>query len=68
VFGVGTDSAIWRRRWLGDSRTDWHSLRGMFTSPPATSTRTLAGGLLQTRDLEALGVGHTIWHMNEDDT
>ena len=67
VFGVGTDSAIWRRRWVGDSWSDWHSLRGVFTSPPATSTRTPAGGLLQTRDLAALGVDHTIWHMNEDD-
>ena len=65
VFGVGADSAIWRRIWDGSEWTDWHRLDGIYLSEPATIGRSING--TTTRDVAALGFDHQIWHMEEDD-
>ena len=65
VYVLGTDSAVWRRRWLGDSWTDWHSLGHTFLSSPAAVTRIPS---FPTRDLAGLGTDNAVWHLQEEDT
>jgi hypothetical protein len=72
VFGIGTDSAVWRRRNIGDSWASWESLGGPFLSAPATVIRRPGDGppgtgLIVIRDMVALGTDHTLWHLETED-